>query len=257
MKEFVLWIRHNTDWLYYKIFETNFFFIDFWSFAHFSSGLLLFLILSYFNFKNKFIIILTILFFYELIEILIVFFTLNIFKPESIKDQFTDLYIGLLGAYISKFIFNKIKNYEPINKKNLIRTFSIVFASIQISFWWVGSYGYTYNYNYLNSSGLNYFAFFGWCMFLIIIGFFFYYFNEKFNNVIKSIIITYLIYFIILFLIEYIAFYILGIKESSPKDKLPLIFGLIHGTLFLHIVYLLNPLFLLLGVKVFSKLLIN
>ncbi|MCX7874562.1 MAG: hypothetical protein N2321_00185 [Melioribacteraceae bacterium] len=254
MKEFVLWIRHNTDWLYYKIFETNFFFIDFWSFAHFTSGLLLFLILSYFNFKNKFIIISTILFFYELIEILIVFFTLNIFKPESIKDQFTDLFIGLFGALISKVLFNKIKSYEPINKKNLIRTFSIVFVSIQISFWWVGSYGYTYNFSYLNSNGLNYFAFSGWCLFLIIIGFLFYFLKERNNNLINPIILTYLSYFIILFLIEYIAFYILGIKESSSKEKLPLIFGLIHGTLILHIVYLLNPLFLLIGVKVINKL---
>lgn len=253
MKEIVLWIRQNTNWLYVKIFENKLFFFDYWSFVHFTSGILLYSI--FINFKKKWLIIISLLILYELVEILTIYFALNVFKPETIKDQFTDIIVGILGAYFQMLLLKYFNKFEKNIKDNFLQNYSIIFISIQISFWWVGSYGYKHNFKLLNTAGLNIITFLIWFISL----FFIYKIYDKIKaintNKVKSFIITYLIYLISLFIYEYITYNFLGIKEIGHKNKSPLLFDLIHGTIVLHLVYLLMPLILLSGYKIFYKLL--
>ena len=54
---------------------------------------------------------------WTLAEILILYLALGIFRPETIKDQFTDIFVGLMGATTS-YLF--ILRYNFSRKYNMV-----------------------------------------------------------------------------------------------------------------------------------------
>ncbi len=248
-------IRRNTEWLYFKIYQNNFFFFDYWTFLHFFSGLMLPMILFKIRFKKIFLISFFFLVIYEIVEITLIYLAFHIFKPETIKDQITDIIVGSLGMLLINFARYAI---NLIANKNFISFYlpAILNAGI-ISFIWVGSYHYRYNVEILNTTNLNIWAFFWW--FFGIIGITVLYVKVK--NQSKSIAYVYSViisfYLFALLLIEFIGYNILGIHEVSHLNSNGLLFNLIHGTKVMHTFYLIAPLVAIFLFNIFSSLFVN
>jgi len=235
-------IFKNTDWLYIKILGNSIFFFDFWSFVHLWSSAILITIIVIAKFRHKWSTLFAFLLFYEIAEIILRFAALKVFMPETIKDQFTDILVGMAGGYL----FHKWLEYYSTKKKHSnnfllnYNTHIALLTAFTIAFLWVGFYGYKYNVPVLNFSGFNYAAFSFWSLgiFLILVTY-----NYLTINLGKhySMILVWIIYFIILCIIEYILYHLFGFRESGQHVHKPLIFDIIHGTKVLHIFYLLVP----------------
>ncbi len=244
MRQIVEWINSNTSWLYIKIYENPVFFIDFWSFEHLWNGGILLSIIIYAKVQHKWIILFSLLFSYETVEILIRYLALNVFRPETVKDQFTDIFIGMLGGYFSNIIFNY--NIRKINQKpkklwNLTNQ-TTLFTALTISFIWVGNYQYRYNLEIFNSPGLNYLAFSLWTIGIYLTIKVFLIINKRLRSYLFSFLATWASYLLSLFLFEHFCFHILGVHEISKPNNQALIFDIIHGTFVLHIFYMMMPL---------------
>jgi hypothetical protein len=57
--------------------------------------------------------------------------------------------------------------------------------------------------------------------------------------------LTWISYFLALLAFEYFYYYILEVRECSGLPLKPLVFGLVHGNLTLHVYYLLAPFIIL------------
>ena len=135
MENFVIWIKHHSGWLYEKIYENQFFFIDYWSFAHLWSGFVLFTMLLSLRKRNPFLWLLIYLSFYEIFEIAMLYLSLHVFQPETIKDQFTDIFVGMIGGILSYLYINQKAN----NRNTFFEKIDIeaLFVAETISFLWV------------------------------------------------------------------------------------------------------------------------
>ncbi len=244
IKEIVLLIRDNTEWLYTIIYQNKFFFIDFWSILHFLSGMLFIALILWISNKKIWLKLLLILLSYEIIEISLYFFSLEIFLPEILKDQVTDIFIGLLGGV---FYYYFIKYYNERLLNYLVMIVSVFF----VSFIWVGSYGYKYNVEIFNTSGINIWAFILWFCAGLLVLFGYNFFFNSYKSEIKKLSIVYLFYLISLFILEILGQHIFLIHEISKSDSKALIFDLIHGTRVLHIFYLSAPFILISTYKIF------
>lgn len=240
VQQTVIAIRENTVWLYSPLLDTQFFSLDLWSFAHFWSGMMIFV--GFIALKNKkpWMWTAIILALYEIIEAGIVLSAFRIFYPEKIFDSISDMIVGMGGALL---MFTILKLSKRTKSKHLTALWSpLIIASATLSFLWVGSYGYQYNISSCNFEGINYFTF--TCWFLSGIGIIGFYeiirvlYNKTYF---RAQLITWLVYLPILFLIEYIAYNWIEIYESSQGIK-PLIFDIIHGTPLLHFFYITSPL---------------
>lgn len=249
LAEALKYIRVNTDWLYTVIYQNKFFFIDYWSIVHFFSGFFLPVILSKLKFRKVYLKSFLILLIYEVIEISLIYFAFNIFKPETIKDQFTDIIIGLTGVY-AVYMFKEFP--LKTSRHNLPNYLTAFISSFIISFIWVGFYKYKYNFESLNNVGLNLWAFGWWFTALLLVLLFYHKMNLKILNRIFTMLITYFAYLISLLIFEYIGYNLLSIREISKVSSHSLVFDLIHGTKVMHIFYLSAPL----AVVLFHKLLL-
>ncbi|MCS7054346.1 MAG: hypothetical protein NZM09_11525 [Ignavibacterium sp.] len=247
IKDFVFLIRENTQWLYAIIYQNDLFFIDFWSILHFVSGFLISCILISFGTNRILAKLILLLISYELIEISLYFYSLNIFKPEILKDQITDILLGILGGV--SFLALSLTS-KKIIKENI----SQLLSAFLITFIWVGFYGYKYNIEYFNTIGLNIWSFTLWFIASTSILIFYDFIDSKVSKKILSITILYLVYLISLFSLEIIGQELLNIHEISKRNATPLIFNLIHGNIYLHIFYLSSPLILLTTNFVISSL---
>lgn len=234
------WYFEHAGWLYTKIYQNDFFFFDLWSIVHCWSGFIIFLALKSLRVKKTLGMLLTFLFLYELLEITFTYIALDIFKPETIKDQFTDIIIGMVGGIIGHFIcrFTDLTNKVQLRNLNF---FTIFLASITYSWLWVGFYQYNYNQEFYNSPGINIGAFFFW-----VFGAFATIWGStliRFQNAWLKWSALWAIYLVGLFAVEYFGYEILDLHESSKPGSQALLFGLIHGTPVLHFVYLVSPAF--------------
>ncbi|MBA4417860.1 MAG: hypothetical protein C0392_08120 [Syntrophus sp. (in: bacteria)] len=109
--------------------------------------------------------------------------------------------------------------------------------SAVISFIWVGSYGYTYNIDYFNSSPVNWLAFLLWAWGLFFTIQIYRFFGRYLKSLWLSLTLTWLVYFTGLLVIEYIGYYVLTIRQITPEG--PLLFGLIHGPMVLKVYYII------------------
>lgn len=242
MHEIATWVLNNTKWLYTRIFENPIFFIDYWSFAHLWSGVVIFAILQILKVRRIWIVLFLLLFSYEVAEISFRYFALNVFLPETIKDQFTDMAVGMLGGSLAKYFFNKIGNSKgKIKNRFSIQNISAFFTAATISFIWVGNYQYKYNIEFLNTEGLNIWAFLLWFTSIFLIVKLFFLVKKFVNNFWITLFSTWLIYFIGMLIVEFVGHYVIGIREISKANSQTLVFNLVHGTKALFVFYLSVP----------------
>jgi len=233
------WFRVHTEFLYTLICKKGLFYFDFWSLVHAWSGLVIFMLLVAFNVKRKwfwFIFLITI---YEIAEIAFIYFALHIFRPERLNDQVLDILVGVFAAILCYFILL----YKSDTKRIIYLPCwpLMLFSSLTFAFVWVGNYRYEYNYQTINTNGINLWAFSLWLAgglaFLLVYRFI----KKKITGVFRRLAVTWLIYFISLLVIEYVGYFLMEIREVSVPHAKALIFGLIHGNLALWIYYLIFP----------------
>jgi hypothetical protein len=245
------WFRYHTDFLYTLIYKDGPFYLDFWSLVHAWSAIILFTLFVSLGVKRRWFWFVTIIIGYEIIEVLFIYFALHIFRPERFNDQIMDIIVGIGVAITWYYILSF--NSKSSKTSKLPSWFFRFFSSATFSFVWVGNYHYQYNLELINTKGLNIWAFSLWLiggyLFLILYDMI----KRFFNKVILRFGITWVIYFILLLIIEFTGYYILGIKEVSAGQKNALIFGLVHGTMAMHIYYLLFPFFIISFYEIFRK----
>ncbi len=252
MDGFFRWLFAHTGWLYVKIYENDFFFIDYWTFPHLWSGLIVFVLLAALGWRRQFFWLIFFITMYEVVEILLEIFALHIFKPEILKDKLTDVMTGLLGGVIAWAILRWTARVE--RSSWLTCNTPILFSSGTLSFLWVGSYQYRYNIEWMNFAGLNLWAFLLWMaggfIFLKI------YISLKSRSRQKyiAVFLSWIIYFILLLVIEFAGYHLLQIRETSIHHKRPLLLGLIHGSPGLHLYYLLFPFIIILFYEYLLKI---
>lgn len=255
MRTVVELINTNCDWLYVKIFENPIFFFDFWSFNHFWSGGIILTIILATRCRHKWSILFSLLMFYEIVEISMLYVSLNVFLPETIKDQFTDIFVGMSGGYL----FDKWLNFYSTNKKHFSNflqnpnTHIALFTAFTIAFIWVGFYRYKYNVPIFNSPGLNYTAFSLWSAGIFSVLVIYNRLSVRYNKI-YSIALLWIIYFAVLCIFEFTLYHIFGFQESGAHDHKPLMFNIIHGTTVLHLFYILCPFTSVAIFSIFKKL---
>lgn len=222
------------------MYQNQYFFFDLWSLVHLWNGFVLFVFFKSVNARKPFTKLLLVLFIYEIVEILIPYFALGIIRPETFKDQFTDIIVGMTGGGIGAFI---LKSTSVSNPHHLFRLklFIIFLASVTYSFLWVGFYGYRYNIEFFNTPGINLYAWPAWAVGSALT---IYYFDIlKIKNLLVKFLITWITYIAALFIFETIGYYVVRMHEISMPNPQPLIFGIIHGSSVLHFMYLFSPFF--------------
>jgi hypothetical protein len=246
------WFRVHTEFLYTMIYEKGFVFFDFWSVAHFWSGMVLFLVLAALNFKHKWFWLIFFLLLYELSEVSFIYFALNIFKPERYNDLVMDILVGLSGGVLSYFIL-KYKSSEN-NVENLPAWLLMLFSSVTLAFIWVGNYRYKYNYEIFNTKGLNMGAFGLWTIGGLIFLLFYHAIIRKESRVFRRLFLAWIVYFVLLLATEYTGYYLMNWREVSIPGSKPLILGLIHGNRALHIYYTLFPFLVIPFYEILTKM---
>jgi uncharacterized membrane protein YeaQ/YmgE (transglycosylase-associated protein family) len=203
---------------------------------------MLFFLLSSTRNKNPFKTILAILFIYEIIEILVIYFSLGIVRPETFKDQFTDIVVGMVGSFAGYYLLSKFSLHNPVKAKRL-KFIIMIFTGLTYSFLWVGFYGYHYNVSFFNSPGINWYAGTLW-FFASVIIIYSYEHIPIWHRFIR-LVFVWVSYILVLFFMEAIGYYWFDLREVSNPDAVPLIFGIIHGTPVMHVVYIFAPLLIL------------
>lgn len=231
----------HTSWLYTKIYENSLFFFDYWSLVHLWSGITLILLLTAFRLRRKWLLLFTILLLYEVLEIAFLYFALDIFRPETFKDQGTDIVIGLLGGAVGYLMTSR-------------RKLQIIFSSFTLAFVWVGNYQYHYNIPSLNTPGLNLWAFSLWWIGGCLIIELFLFIRNRIESRTLQLLTFWLSYVTLLLFIEYIGYNLLNISEMSYSRNSYLIFGLIHGNFWLHLYYLVAPFLIIMFYTIVDKL---
>ncbi len=244
LAEILKFIRTNTDWLYVVIYQNKLFFFDYWTFVHFFSGLILPVILFNLRIQKVFLVSIILLILYEILEISLIFLAFNIFRPETIKDQITDILVGIFGLISTM----KLKYWSSSGKitSKVLSTIAKFIVATAIAFLWVGFYGYEYNVSVLNNNGLNLWAFGLWFTAMFFICLLFEYLKTRFDNKLVLFSVLYIIYSIGLLIVEFLGYYVFDIHEVSKNISYPLILNLIHGTKVLHYFYISVPLIVIL-----------
>lgn len=248
--------NENIEWLSARIYENDFLVFDYWKIIHFWIGLVTFFIISCCKTQKKWVwFIFSMIIFKVIVSRFLMnraFFILSAGNDSQVFDFIASVAGGIFAYFIlaRKAIRNK-ETYLPGWALSL-------FASVSFAFLWVGSYQYHYNAGFdiseINTRGLNLWAFLLW-----FAGGFFY--LEGYKIIKKHIrhpmfkfILSYVFYFSSLLIVEFIGFYLLGIRESNPKAKDPLLFGLIHGNLVLHVYYTIFPFLIILFYEIITFL---
>lgn len=209
---------------------------------HFYSGSLIILFIEILHIRKKWVVLFVSLLSYEIVEICIRYIALNVFLPETIKDQFTDIFVGMLGGFIISALMTKARQVEMIESRNrLVLNIDIICTSFFTSFLWVGSYGYRYSIEFFNSIGINYTAFLLWWTGIMIFGKIYYSLKSKQDSCLKVILLSWGIYFVGLCLLEYFFYHILRVREIGASEHKAMLFDIVHGTTALHIFYLVVP----------------
>lgn len=241
--DFVNYILAETSWLYTKIYQDRIVFLDLWSFVHLWTGFVVFMLLKALRVRPALLFLMGILLVYELAELLFIYAAFHLFRPETLKDQVTDILVGLAGGYLSLGFLALSAKYLQ-RHKHLILSGIMLLAAGTYAFLWVGFYQYHYDVEVFNTGGgMNFYTFLTWTVagFLILQVFFL----LRKQQVLSRVLYTWLIYFAGLMIFEYITYYIFGIHENSNEAGRAMVFGLVHGTITMHIFYLACPFLLM------------
>ncbi len=228
-----------TKWLYYRLYDSQFFYIDYWSFVHIISGFMLVVILLALNLKYKKTIFISLIVLWEVVEVLFKYFALNIFRPETIKDQINDIVIGLLAGYIT-YLF--IKYGAAIFSKNHISTqlLSNFFTALILGFLWAGTYQSQKSIEIFNATGLNFLNFLFWTLLIALFIFALFFLNRYLKKSWISFSIVSLLYYFCLFTINIIS-QNAEINTSPSNLSLMFLFSYIHDNQIIKIGFIIAP----------------
>ncbi|MBK9063706.1 MAG: hypothetical protein IPL89_11010 [Acidobacteria bacterium] len=232
-------ILAKTDFLYTVLVQTPFCFFDIWSIVHFFLGGMLLLVLAARRISRPFFVLFLLLFFYELVEIEFTYLAINVFRPEILLDQNTDILVGLLGGLVAlrlKARFEKWGRSAALRTGPVVRDLAV---AVTVSAVWVTFYGYRYNVEFFNSRGINWWAFLWWSAGLFAV--------LRFFGLLQNAVLpwwlataaTWAAYAAVLVAVEYVGYALLGIRELHGER--PFAFGVIHGTPALKIYYAVAP----------------
>lgn len=235
MNNFATFVVANTQWLYTRINENQVFFVDLWSLVHFWSGFFLLSCLRRPFPTRKWIFLAGLLSLWELLELLFIYNAFGVFLPETLKDQCTDILVGLLGGGLCEYV----ARWQGTGRLRL-PVAAGVFVALTLPFLWVGSYGYRYNHDFFNSSGLNWWAFLLWFAGSLTLSWHYAKSHARSGSHPKAFMTTLAGYGVVLLAIEYLGYVVLGIHEIGHQGE-PLLFGLIHGSPVLWGAYLCAP----------------
>lgn len=220
-------ILEKTGFLYTVLVRTPFFFFDIWSIVHFFTGGILMMILAARRTSRPFRPLFTILLGYEIFELAFTYLAINVFRPEILLDQVTDIWVGLLGGFVALRLRRWLGVPGPV-----VRDLAV---AVTVSAVWVAFYGYRYNVALLNSRGINWWAFLWWAVGLFAILRFFGLLQNASSPWWLAIAATWAAYAATLVAVEYVGYSLLGIRELHGES--PLAFGVIHGTPALKLYY--------------------
>ena len=234
LKDIYYFINNKTSSLYTIIINTDYFFIDYWSFVHLITGMLIISFLKRSGYRHPFYILLTLLIGWEIIEISFIYFSIKVFNPETIPDQITDIFIGFAGGLIIFYapLLKKVNKLSELLPKKSIEPI----IACSMSFLWVGLYGYRYNIEFFNSPFINWLAFILWSIGLFLTIKVYQLLGKLIACFWKKILATWFIYFMALLFIEFLGYHVFKIRQVTYET--PLIFGLIHGTKILKYYYI-------------------
>lgn len=240
----------RTSWLYTKLVEGPFFFFDLWSFAHLYSGLVVMLALLALRVRRPWLWLVTALIGYELVELAFIYVAFHAFRPETLKDQLTDVLVGSLGATMATRLARRLDALPEPARRRATRHVATFLMAIAIAFEWVGNYGYHYSRAFFNSPGLSWWAFLLWTLGLVAVAEVYAAFEARLRFP-RALALTALVYGAVLAVLEYVGYAVLEIREVGHADRSALALDLVHGTRTLHGFYLAAP---ALGVLVFVGL---
>jgi hypothetical protein len=236
MKELGLSVVAHTGWLYTRVHENPLFFFDLWSLVHFWSGFVLMSALTRLAPRRAWLLLGVVLTGWELLELLFIYAALGIFLPETLKDQCTDVLVGLLGGGLCLQVLRW--QAGSVRRQHVV---AALLVALTLPFLWVGSYGYRYNLAVLNSAGLNWWAFLLWFAASLGLSWHYAVHYRRSGSRLRAVGRTALLYAPLLVAVEYFGYVILGIRETGTTGE-PLAFGLIHGSPLLWTAYLAAPL---------------
>jgi uncharacterized membrane protein YeaQ/YmgE (transglycosylase-associated protein family) len=190
---------------------------------------------------------------YEVFEILFVYIAFMIFRPETIKDQFTDIFLGVAGGLLCFLFLALVRKFHK-RYPEPVHAFIFFVISSSYAFIWVGSYHYKYNVSFYNTPVINISTLIGWTVGGMFILYMYRLFRKRYWLI--RISLTWMLYFLALMVFEYFFYYILEVRETSGHPLKPLLFGLVHGTRTLHVFYIIVP-FILVAVYEFGLWLVS
>lgn len=229
-------IHEQTGWLYTRLHENPLLFIDLWSLVHLWSGFILMSLLRRPCPRRKWPLLVALLAGWELLELAFIYLAFGLFLPETIKDQVTDLAAGVLGAALCE-AFARYHRSSPA----ALPSVTGVLVSLTLSFAWVGSYGYRYNHDFLNSPGLNWWAFLLWSLGCLGVIACHARMRARWRSLRAATLWTLAGYVPALLVAEFVGFAVLRIQEVSHHGP-PLVLDLIHGPPVLWAAYATAPL---------------
>ncbi|MFO0665028.1 MAG: hypothetical protein U0174_13830 [Polyangiaceae bacterium] len=242
-------LLERTGWLYTKLYEGPLFFFDLWSLAHLFSGFFLMLVLRATHQRHAFWKLTAMLLGYELLELLFIYVAFHAFRPETLKDQVTDIVVGWTGGLVATALFRVSRTLSRPARDALVRHAAALLAALAIAFEWVGHYGYAYDRPFFNSRGLCWWAFLLWSLALFGVSEFYATLETRTASVRKALLLTLIGYVAGLVVVEHLGYFELGIHEVGHANRTALAFDLAHGTRGLHVFYTMAP---ALGVAVFA-----
>lgn len=246
-------IAVRIKWLMTKIFVTQFVFIDYWTLVHIWSGAFLMIFFLGTKRKHPWIYIFSILFGYEIIEVLFKVLALHLFLAELFIDQYTDIGVGLLGAFVVKLILTQKQQVkwkeQYFGREHLLTT---ILVCMSISYLWTGSYNFYTGYVIMTGYPINWFLLFVWSAFLFLFLEVFKRCKKKGWRFAKSVLTGYLAYFVVIGLVESVSNYIFNVNLISRSTDKAMFFVFFRGTFSYYLFYLFSPLISLLFYQVIN-----
>lgn len=188
----------NLNWLYTRLYENDWFYIDYWSFVHCWSGFLLFLFLLRLNIKFKWVTLILLLISYEGIEIVLRFMRINIFNSEVFTDTSTDLCVGMIGGVIAQIIYIRKRKFY---KRELNFWEPCFLTSISLAFVISGFYNFSSNITALENGERQPIIFVHWVLIIFSLLFIFRLLRRYISPII-ALLYLYILYFSVYFAIH-------------------------------------------------------
>jgi hypothetical protein len=236
-QEFYYLVLRKTAFLYTYLVRTPYFFLDVWSIVHFVSGAVLGLLLAARRIRRPFLVLLLILVGYELVEVALTFLAIQVFLPEVLPDQVTDVWVGMLGGLVGWSLVRRRGRAAggPVRAGQPAPFLRDLAVAVAVSAAWVAFYGYSYNVEFFNSRVINWWAFLWWSGGLFGLLRLFEWLRGALSPRWLAIPASWTAYVAILLAVEYVGYAILGIREVHGGR--PLVFDVVHGTPALRLYY--------------------